>query len=261
MSSSTLHSALHSYTNSEIAYLFFLAVILSLLFIVIRIIFTLPLFYRYSSSSSSPSSQFSPTTTIPTLVVLGSGGHTTEILKLIHQLDRSIYTPIHYCYAKSDTTSILKVQATMTTLLSNESLPSSLSSSSASSSSSSSFYHALPRPREVGQSFLTSIPTTLVTLVSSVALYYSVKPALILVNGPGTCLPLVYVSYLDRVLFGWMKNNAAKQTVVIFVESYARVKSLSLTGKLLYPVVDVFLVHWEELKEKYDKVRFEGRIL
>jgi hypothetical protein len=29
--------------------------------------------------------------------------------------------------------------------------------------------------------------------------------------------------------------------------------SLSLTGKLLYPIVDLFVVHWEQLQAMYPK--------
>ena len=36
---------------------------------------------------------------------------------------------------------------------------------------------------------------------------------------------------------------------IVFIESFCRVKSLSLTGRILYAlgIVDLFLVHWPEL--------------
>jgi beta-1,4-N-acetylglucosaminyltransferase len=37
----------------------------------------------------------------------------------------------------------------------------------------------------------------------------------------------------------------------VFCESLCRVQTLSLTGKLLYPIADLFLVHWSELNEAY----------
>jgi hypothetical protein len=49
----------------------------------------------------------------------------------------------------------------------------------------------IPRSREVGQSYLTSVWTTLVALAASARLVWAAKPDLLLVNGPGTCLPLV----------------------------------------------------------------------
>ena len=33
------------------------------------------------------------------------------------------------------------------------------------------------------------------------------------------------------------------------------VKHLSLTGRLLYPIVDKFIVHWPELREQYPRSR------
>jgi len=34
---------------------------------------------------------------------------------------------------------------------------------------------------------------------------------------------------------------------------HKKLYSLSLTGKLLYPIVDRFLVHWEELYQDYPR--------
>ena len=49
---------------------------------------------------------------------------------------------------------------------------------------------------------------------------------------------------------------------LVFVESFCRVESLSLTGLLVRPVCDAFVVQWEQLKEKYkDSVCYYGRII
>jgi hypothetical protein len=40
----------------------------------------------------------------------------------------------------------------------------------------------------------------------------------------------------------------------IFIESICRVKTLSLSGKLVYPIVDSFMVHWPNLMERYGMV-------
>mmetsp|Transcript_7530 Transcript_7530/g.11598 ORF Transcript_7530/g.11598 Transcript_7530/m.11598 type:complete len:106 (-) Transcript_7530:60-377(-) len=73
---------------------------------------------------------------------------------------------------------------------------------------------------------------------------YEVKPDLLLVNGPGTCIPIVAATLVFKCL-GFCRGD------IVFVESFCRVKSLSLTGILLYPVVDRFFVCWKELKQKY----------
>lgn len=48
--------------------------------------------------------------TIRTMIVLGSGGHTTEMLQLIKKLDTEIYSPITFVVASSDSTSIEKTK-------------------------------------------------------------------------------------------------------------------------------------------------------
>ena len=47
---------------------------------------------------------------------------------------------------------------------------------------------------------------------------------------------------------------------VIYVESYTRIKNLSLTGKLLYPLADLFIVQWKELAELYPKAVYGGAL-
>jgi hypothetical protein len=48
----------------------------------------------------------------------------------------------------------------------------------------------------------------------------------------------------------------------IYVESICRVRTLSLTGKLLVKVVDEFLVQWPELLRNYPfaSLKFVGRL-
>jgi beta-1,4-N-acetylglucosaminyltransferase len=47
-----------------------------------------------------------------------------------------------------------------------------------------------------------------------------------------------------------------REAKMLFIESFCRVYSLSLSGKLLYPIVDKFVVHWKELKERYPRSIF-----
>jgi beta-1,4-N-acetylglucosaminyltransferase len=151
-----------------------------------------------------------------------------------------------YCKAKTDTTSAQR-------------LPRSLAAAPAATSPSSRCYdrdpaiasqppirlYDLPRSREVGQSYFTSAFSTLHAFLWSLYLvWYEVRPDLLICNGPGTCLPLCAAALLGRVL-------CVLDCPVVFVESLCRVKTLSLTGRILYPVTDVFAVHWTELRDKY----------
>ncbi|MGN0999417.1 MAG: PssD/Cps14F family polysaccharide biosynthesis glycosyltransferase [Faecousia sp.] len=47
---------------------------------------------------------------------------------------------------------------------------------------------------------------------------------------------------------------------VIYIESLARVNSKSLTGRLVYPFADLFLVQWESMLKCYPKAKFVGGI-
>ena len=73
-------------------------------------------------------------------------------------------------------------------------------------------------------------------------------------NGPGTMIPIVYSSKILKIC----KLNSTK---IIYIESFCRVQKLSLTGKLVYPIADKFIVMWEELTKKYKKAIYLGKIL
>lgn len=71
-----------------------------------------------------------------------------------------------------------------------------------------------------------------------------IKPDLVLTNGPGTCIPICLMAFSMKLL-------ALKDCKIVFIESICRVKTLSLTGKILYYFADYILVQWKNLHEKY----------
>ena len=121
--------------------------------------------------------------------------------------------------------------------------------------------HRIFRAREVKQSFVTSIFTTLVAAVHAlwiVTVGTRLSVDLVLTNGPGTAVPLCYCYwFVSKVL---LFNLKAK---IIFIESFCRVKTLSLTAKLLRPILSKFVVQWEELHKKYpnDSLLFKDKII
>ncbi|KAL6079106.1 UDP-N-acetylglucosamine transferase subunit [Balamuthia mandrillaris] len=172
------------------------------------------------------------------MVVLGSGGHTAEMLTLLRSMDcHARYTPRLYVIASTDGHSKTKMSQF------EESLMQQRHKASSSSSASSSLGYAtylVPRSREVGQSYLSSVWTTAYAFVYSVAIVLRTMPDLILCNGPGTCVPICVAAYIPK-FFGW------KHITLVYVESLCRVKSLSLSGRLLAPLVDHFFVQWPQL--------------
>lgn len=47
---------------------------------------------------------------------------------------------------------------------------------------------------------------------------------------------------------------------VIYVESYTRIRELSLTGKILYRFADLFIVQWKRLVYQYPKAIYGGAL-
>ena len=84
------------------------------------------------------------------------------------------------------------------------------------------------------------------------------KIDLILTNGPGTAVPLCYAYYFTSIfLFLNLKSK------IVYVESFCRVTSLSLSAKLLRPILTKFVVQWPELHKMYpnDTILFKDKIL
>lgn len=47
---------------------------------------------------------------------------------------------------------------------------------------------------------------------------------------------------------------------IVYIESFARTQNGSLTGRLVYPFADVFIVQWKKLKKVYPKSIYLGGI-
>ena len=73
------------------------------------------------------------------------------------------------------------------------------------------------------------------------------KPDFIVTTGALISFPFCVIAKLMR----------AK---VIYIETFARVNDRSLTGRLVYPIADLFLVQWESLLELYPKAIYVGGI-
>jgi len=178
---------------------------------------------------------------IRTMAVLGSGGHTAEMIQLLQRLDRTQYGPMMYVIADTDTTSAQKIE----TFERNVASPGAAEAA-----------HRLlivPRSREVGQSYVTSALTTLVALFHSVAHVFRTMPSLVLCNGPGTCVPICAAALLVRLL-------GIKYITLVYVESVCRVETISLSGKIMIRLADHFLVQWPALTKKYPRAQYIGRL-
>lgn len=73
------------------------------------------------------------------------------------------------------------------------------------------------------------------------------KPNLIISSGAAVAVP-----------FFWLGKLFGAKT--IYIEVFDRIDKSTLTGKLVYPVTDRFIVQWDEMKEVYKKSENLGSI-
>ena len=103
------------------------------------------------------------------------------------------------------------------------------------------------RSRKYGQNLFLSIPSQIKSLFNAFNIIRKTKAKAILSFGAS------FSPYL--CLLG--KINKKK---IIFVESWSRVNSKSLSGKITYRIADLFFVQWEKQKQNYPKAIYVGRL-
>lgn len=87
----------------------------------------------------------------------------------------------------------------------------------------------------------------IVTSIQQLFIYAKERPDIVITTGAGTAIPLcLYAKFFGKKL--------------IYIESLARMDSVSKTGKLLYKRADLFIVQWEGLLEIVPKAVFGGWI-
>ncbi|KAL0577549.1 UDP-N-acetylglucosamine transferase subunit [Marasmius crinis-equi] len=189
--------------------------------LVTRLWFVLP---GLSSRNRPPKKSGS---TVRLAVFLGSGGHTSEALNLISALDFEQYSPRIYVASEGDALSVKKAQVLETLKAPNNAQYTILT---------------VPRARKVHQSLLTAPFTALLSFFKC-AYYVTLLPIskstpgskgfadVLIVNGPGTCFILCLAVLVNKIL-------GLPAPRIIYIESFARVKSLSISGKLLRYIAD-----------------------
>lgn len=172
------------------------------------------------------------------LCVLGSGGHTTEMLSLLRALPEARYGPRSYVAASTDATSVTRGEAAGV-------LP----------AGGGARVLRIPRAREVGQGIVGAVVGTLRGFAASLTVVFLEQPRLLLANGPGTCVPVLAAAALLRAA-----RLLPSDLVVVFVESACRVTSLSLSGRLALRLglADVVAVQWAPLAAAHPGSVFVG---
>nr|MBA2575500.1 UDP-N-acetylglucosamine--LPS N-acetylglucosamine transferase [Euzebyaceae bacterium] len=74
------------------------------------------------------------------------------------------------------------------------------------------------------------------------------RPDVIVSNGAGVAFPFFVLGRLLGIR-------------TVYIEVYDRIDSATLTGRLCYPLSDLFLLQWEEQRQQYRKGQVVGRLL
>lgn len=81
----------------------------------------------------------------------------------------------------------------------------------------------------------------------SLYIFIKYRPQVIVTTGTHPAAPLCYLTRLFR-------------GKVIFIESFAKRNSPTLSGKIIYPVATTFVVQWESMLQFYPKAEYWGAI-
>lgn len=83
--------------------------------------------------------------------------------------------------------------------------------------------------------------------MKTVFLYLKLRPKYIVTTGTHTAGPMCYLGKL----FG---------SKIIYIETFANSNTKTVTGRLIYPIADLFIVQWKEMLKLYPKAVYGGSI-
>ncbi len=86
-----------------------------------------------------------------------------------------------------------------------------------------------------------------INFFQSLKIFLKEKPDIIISTGADTTVCTIFIAKL----FG---------KKIIYIESFCRPTKPSITGKLVYPIADLFIYQWKEMEKYYPKGKFGGSI-
>ena len=84
--------------------------------------------------------------------------------------------------------------------------------------------------------------------ILAISLLRKERPDVIISSGAASAVPFFYIGKLMGIK-------------LVYIEVYDRVSTPTLTGKLVYPVTDAFIVQWDEQQKIYPKAINLGGII
>ncbi|TVY82454.1 UDP-N-acetylglucosamine transferase subunit alg14 [Lachnellula suecica] len=240
------------------------------LWIQLRLSYILPAIW---GRHKNPALEHPRTTPAHMVVVLGSGGHTAEMKSLMRGIDPRKYKRRTYIISSGDDFSSSKAFEIEKTLQArfSEGTP-TISEGEEDPKVGSWEIKVVPRARKIHQPLYTTIFSSAWCLIGCFRVLIEAArestvapgeyPDIIITNGPATAVIVVLASMVLKycgVAPVWKMNS-------VYVESWARIKTLSLSGKVLLNLgfCDQFIVQWEILaqaingKSRWKQVEWHG---
>lgn len=86
--------------------------------------------------------------------------------------------------------------------------------------------------------------------IKSLFILLKERPNVIITTGAGLVVP---ICFMGKFLF---------RSKIIFIETFSRIDTPSLTGRLVFHISDLFIIQWKQLKKFYgDKAVYGGQLL
>lgn len=167
------------------------------------------------------------------MVLLGSGGHTGEMLRLLKDLDLAKYSRRTWVHYPEDAISLKRA----------------VEFDESKCNSGKCVNKEMIRARDVGQGWISTVFSSLESIKSCISIVTHPPPDVLVCNGPGTSVILCGTVFV-------LKYLGLNHTRIVYIESLARVHNLSLSGKLLLPISDRFLVQWPSVASKYQRAEY-----
>lgn len=82
-------------------------------------------------------------------------------------------------------------------------------------------------------------------LIKSLIIFLKIKPDVVITTGAHTGVGMCYIGKLFR-------------KKVIYIETLANIETRTLSGRLVYPIADLFVVQWESMLKLYPKAVLGG---
>ena len=95
--------------------------------------------------------------------------------------------------------------------------------------------------------FITYIFKFIYNVFKSLILFIKIRPKVIVTTGTHTAVPMCYIG---KLFF----------RKIIYIETIANSETKTLSGKLVYPIADTFIVQWESMLKLYPKAIYGGWI-